>query len=141
MTTVAFRRTASRRILAADANPALLSVLTNTLECEGYNVVAVRDGREAFRVLQTDSDFVVAVFDVDMPHITGLDLLRHMQTERRLMRIPVMMTVERDPQGHLDCLSAGAAVFLPKPFTPAQLRLMIKVMERNRPAPQKRTAA
>jgi CheY-like chemotaxis protein len=133
---------AMRRILIADDSPTLLHILTGVIEGEGFSVVAARDGREAFRILRSDSNFVAAVLDVEMPHITGPELARHMQTEKRLMRIPIlMMTSTRDPQTHFDSLSAGAAVFLPKPFTSDQLRLMLKVLESNRRAVHKLSAA
>jgi CheY-like chemotaxis protein len=142
MNNTTFGRPATRRVLVADDSPTLLHVLTRVLEGEGYSVVAARDGREAFRILRTDSDFVAAIFDVEMPHITGTDLARHMQTEKRLMRIPVMMmTSASSPQMHFDSLSAGAAVFLPKPFTPGQVRTLIGALEHNREAPRKRPAA
>jgi DNA-binding response OmpR family regulator len=123
----------TRRVLVADDSPTVLHVLKSVLEDAGYTVVAARDGREAFRILGADSDFIAAVFDVEMPHLTGPDLTRHMQTEKRLMRIPVIvMTNAHDPRTHFVSLSAGAAVFLPKPFTAHQLRLMIKIVERRR---------
>jgi CheY-like chemotaxis protein len=140
--TIPFPSPATRRVLIADDNPTLIHVLTGVIEGEGFEVVAARDGREAFRVLQTDSDFVAAILDVEMPHINGPDLARHMQTEKRLKRIPVlMMTATHDPQTHFDSLSAGASIFLPKPFTPDQLRMMLKVLESNRRAVRKLSAA
>jgi DNA-binding response OmpR family regulator len=142
MTIATFRCPATRRVLVADDSPTILHILTSVLEGEGYCVVSARDGREAFRILQTDSDFVAAILDVEMPHIMGTDLARHMQTEKRLMRIPVMMmTSAKNPQMHFDSLSAGAAVFLPKPFMSNQLRILIKALELNRDASRKRTAA
>jgi CheY-like chemotaxis protein len=142
MKTIPFKHAAPRRVLVADDNPTIRHILKRTLEEEGYAVVAAGDGREAFRILRSDSDFLAAVLDVEMPHISGPVLTKHMQTERRLMRIPVMMmTSSHDPQTHFDSLSSGAAIFLPKPFTPGQLRLMLKVLELNRRANQKLTAA
>lgn len=42
----------------------------------------------------------------------------YMKTEKRLLKIPVMMmTAEQDPKLSSDSFSAGAVVFLPKPFT------------------------
>ena len=119
----------SRRILVADDDPAILRLVTALLEKEGFTVVAVRDGREAFKALQTDANFTAAVFDVVMPHIPGPELVRHMKTEKRLMKIPVMMmTAEQDPKLSSDSFAAGAVVFLPKPFTTAQLQTMLRML-------------
>jgi CheY-like chemotaxis protein len=119
----------ARRIIVADDDPAILRLVTTILEKEGYTVVTARDGREAYKLLQDDTNFVAAVFDVVMPHISGPELVRYMKTEKRLMRIPVMMmTAEQDPKLSSDSFAAGAVVFLPKPFTTAQLQIMLRML-------------
>jgi CheY-like chemotaxis protein len=119
----------SRRILVADDDPAILRLVTAIVEKEGYTVVPARDGREAYKILQTDSDFVAGIFDVVMPNIQGPELVRYMKTEKRLMKIPVMMmTAEQNPKLSSDSFSAGAVVFLPKPFTTAQLQIMLRML-------------
>ena len=119
----------SRRILVADDDPAILRLVSTILEKEGYGVITARDGREAYKVLQSDQNFTAAIFDVVMPHISGPELVRFMKTEKRLMRIPVMMmTAEQDPKLSSDSFSAGAVVFLPKPFTTAQLHIMLQML-------------
>ncbi len=118
-----------RRILVADDDPAILRLVTTILQKEHYIVVAARDGREAYKILQTDPDFTAAILDVVMPHISGPELVRYMKTEKRLMRIPVMMmTAEQDPKLSSDSFAAGAVVFLPKPFTTAQLQIMLQML-------------
>ena len=118
-----------RRIIVADDDPAILRLVTTILEKEGYTVVTARDGREAYKILQSDTNFTAAVFDVVMPHISGPELVRYMKTEKRLMRIPVMMmTAEQDPKLSSDSFAAGAVVFLPKPFTTAQLQIMLRML-------------
>ena len=118
-----------RRILVADDDPAILRLVTAIVEKEGYTVVPARDGREAYKLLQTDSDFVAGIFDVVMPHIQGPELVRYMKTEKRLMKIPVMMmTAEQNPKLSSDSFAAGAVVFLPKPFTTSQLQVMLRML-------------
>jgi CheY-like chemotaxis protein len=122
-------QTTSRRILVADDDPAILRLVTAIVEKEGFTVVAARDGREAYKILQTEADFVAGIFDVVMPHIQGPELVRYMKTEKRLMRIPVMMmTAEQNPKLSSDSFAAGAVVFLPKPFTTAQLQIMLRML-------------
>jgi CheY-like chemotaxis protein len=119
----------SRRIIVADDDPAILRLVTAIVEKEGYTVVPARDGREAYKLLQSDADFVAGIFDVVMPHIQGPELVRYMKTEKRLMKIPVMMmTAEQNPKLSSDSFSAGAVVFLPKPFTTAQLQIMLRML-------------
>ena len=120
---------ASRRILVADDDPAILRLVTAIVEKEGYAVVPARDGREAYKLLQSEGDFAACVFDVMMPHIQGPELVRYMKTEKRLMKIPVMMmTAEQNPKLSSDSFAAGAVVFLPKPFTTSQLQIMLRML-------------
>ena len=118
-----------RRVLVADDDPAILKLVATILEKEDYTVTAARDGREAYKILQSEEDFTAAIFDVVMPHISGPELVRYMKTEKRLMNIPVMMmTAEQDPKLSSDSFAAGAVVFLPKPFTTAQLHIMMQML-------------
>ena len=59
----------SQRILVADDDPVVRLLVTSILKNEGYTALVVKDGREAYRVLQSDSDFKAAIFDMKMPHL------------------------------------------------------------------------
>lgn len=116
------------QILIADDDPAILRLVKAIVEKEGYQAVTARDGREAFKLLNTGEPFAAAIFDVVMPYIQGTELVRHMQSEKRLMRIPVIvMTAEQNPRLSSDSFAAGAVAFLPKPFTASQLQIMLQM--------------
>jgi CheY-like chemotaxis protein len=118
-----------RRVLVADDDPAILRLVKTILEKENYKVVTARDGREAYKILQSDSNFIAAILDVVMPHISGPELARFMKKENKLGNIPVMMmTAEQDPKLSSESFAAGAMVFLPKPFTTAQLQIMLQML-------------
>jgi CheY-like chemotaxis protein len=119
----------SQRILVADDDPVIRHLVTTIVRKEGYTPVVVNDGREAIRVLRLDADFKAAIFDMMMPHIEGIEIIRHMRTEKRLMRIPAMMiTSENDLKLMTNSFEAGATVFLPKPFKAAQLQTMLRML-------------
>jgi CheY-like chemotaxis protein len=125
----------TRRMLVADDDPAILRLIATILEKENFTVVTARDGREAYKTLQADADFTAAILDVVMPHISGPELVRFMKEDDRLKKIPVMMmTAEQDPKLSSDSFSAGAVVFLPKPFTTAQLQIMLQMLIGKQPA-------
>jgi CheY-like chemotaxis protein len=124
----------SARVLVADDDPVIRHLVSAIVRKEGYEVVVVNDGREAYRLLQTDANFQGAIFDMMMPHLEGLDIIRYMRTEKRLLRIPVMMiTSERDLKLMADSFAAGATLFLPKPFTPEQLQTTLRMLLSSRP--------
>ena len=116
------------QVLVADDDPAILRLVKTIVEKEGYTVLTARDGREAYKLLTSDETFAAAIFDVVMPYIQGTELVKHMQTEKRLMKIPVvMMTAEQNPRLPSESFAAGAVAFLPKPFTTVQLQTMLRM--------------
>ena len=117
------------KVLVADDDPAILRLIKMILEKDGYEVIGARDGKEAYKLLHDHPDFTAAILDVVMPHISGPELVRFMKSEKRFMTIPVMMmTAEQDPKLSRDSFAAGAVVFLPKPFTTAQLQTMLRML-------------
>ena len=125
----------SKQILVADDDPAILRLVSAIVEKEGFDVVTARDGKEAYTLLQAENHFKAAIFDVVMPYIQGTELVRFMQSERRLMDIPViMMTAEQNPRLSSDSFAAGAIAFLPKPFTTSQLKVMLQMFLQRKKA-------
>ena len=125
----------TKRILIADDDPVMRHLLTSIVRKEGYDTVVVDDGREAFRLLQSDADFRAGIFDMVMPHLEGLDIIRYMRTEKRLQRIPVMMiSAERDLQLMAKSFVAGATVFLTKPFNTEQFQTTLRILLANKTA-------
>jgi len=117
------------RVLVADDDPIMRLLVATIVKQRDCEVVSANDGREAYRILQTDSNFRAAIIDMTMPFLEGLDLIRYMRSERRLMRIPVMMiSAEQDIKLMASSFAAGATAFLPKPFTPEQLQSAIRML-------------
>lgn len=126
----------TRRILIADDDPVMRHLMTSIVRKEGYDAVVVEDGREAYRILQTDADFKAGVFDMVMPHLEGIDIIRYMKTENRLRRIPVLM-VSAEPDLNLmaESFTAGAALFLTKPFDPNKFQSTLRTLLTSKNAP------
>jgi DNA-binding NtrC family response regulator len=102
------------RVLVVDDDPALLSLEVALLEAEGHSVTAAEGGQEALALLR-QQDFDVVVSDLDMPDLTGLDLL-----ERVKEIDPDVVLIICTSHGRLDVavesLTAGAFDFVQKPF-------------------------
>jgi CheY-like chemotaxis protein len=119
----------SNRILIADDDPVIRHLVTSIVTKLGYTPVTLNDGRAAFSLLKADADFKAAILDMSMPFLEGLDLIRYMKTEKRLMRIPVVLiTAEQNIKLMADSFAAGATAFLPKPFTPGQLQSLLRML-------------
>ncbi len=116
------------RLLVVDDDPLTSALLTSIADTTGYNVVQVSDGREAYRILKLDSNFRAAIFNTNLPHLKGVDLLRYMKTEKRLMRIPVVVVSGAQRLKTMsDSFAAGAVAFLPKPLTAARLHSTVRL--------------
>ena len=123
----------TRRVIVADDDALTLRMVSAIVESEGYEVVAVADGQQALEVLQHDAEFSAAIFDMMMPHLLGLDLIVYMKSDERLRDIPVgMISAEQDPKIWDDSVTAGASVFLPKPFNPPQVQMMLRMLASKR---------
>lgn len=122
-------------ILVADDDPSILRLVTAVLENEGFSVIAAADGKSAYKILQSGTQFRVAVLDVKMPYIGGTDLIKFMQTDERFRDIPVIvMTGGQDPRLLSGNFAAGAVAFLPKPFTNSQLKMIVSAFVADTPA-------
>lgn len=117
------------RVLIVEDDPIISKIVKSIVEKAGYETVVIADGGEALRLLLKDTNFSAGVFDIEVPKIKGTDILRHMRTEKRLMRIPVMvMTADESVRVQLDTHEAGAALFLPKPFERAMFEKMFALL-------------
>ena len=126
---IKFKERIPKRVLIADDDPGITHLLTTILKQQQCEVVIANDGREAYRILQSDSRFKAAILDMNMPFLEGLDIIHYMRSERRLMRIPILM-ISGEPNLDLmsESFSAGAIAFLPKPFTSEQLESAIRIL-------------
>ena len=67
-----------RRVLVAEDNDLVRSLLFDTLEDAGCTVLAAAHGAEAVHLLQDPLAVDLLITDVDMPHLSGLDVARHL---------------------------------------------------------------
>jgi two-component system, OmpR family, response regulator len=118
------------RILIADDEKHILEVMVDILEAAGHQVIAVADGQEALFHLQS-SYFDIAVLDVMMPKLDGYHLA---QAVHGLQKPPaVVIVTSRDFDGDKQALTAaGAAAFLPKPFSNKDLIEVIAKLLKER---------
>jgi CheY-like chemotaxis protein len=129
------------RILVVEDDPLVMMMVTDVIEKEGFTVVTAQDGREAYKILEKDANFIAGVFDVIMPYIHGPDLVRYMRTEKRLMNIPVIMiTADQSIRTQFDSFDAGAVLFLRKPFKRTKLKNLFSMIV-TRQIPLKATGA
>src|SRR6185312_15602481 len=92
------------------------------LEQGPFRVTLAYDGREALEVLERESDIVLVLLDLMMPHLTGLDVFASMRGDERWKDLPcIILTAAGQEQQHQAALELGASEFLTKPFSPKRL--------------------
>jgi two-component system sensor histidine kinase RpfC len=110
------------RILVADDQQANRTVLCRILERAGHRVQQACDGEQALDQLETDT-LDLAIVDMHMPRISGLDVLRqlrYMQAGGKLTPV-LVLSADATTQAARDAEEAGAPAFLTKPVMVAKL--------------------
>jgi two-component system copper resistance phosphate regulon response regulator CusR len=119
------------RVLVAEDDQGLRSVLVRGLQENDYVVDAVSNGEEALRFLRSYT-YELAVLDWRMPGISGLDVVRWMRRNALPARI-LMLTARDQPADRVTGLDAGADDYLVKPFDFGELLARMRALQR-RPA-------
>jgi DNA-binding NtrC family response regulator len=102
------------RVLVVDDEPGLRRALTRLLQANGINVRTADDGAMALDVLAEET-FDVALVDLMMPRMNGLELLQHIKKRHAGTQV-VLMTAFGDVETAVQAVRAGAHHFLTKPF-------------------------
>jgi diguanylate cyclase (GGDEF)-like protein len=104
------------KVLAVDDDPEVLRSLDVVLTERGLNVATLNDPTRFWELLEEVAPDLV-VIDVDMPHISGVELCRVIRNDPRWAAVPVMfLTADQDPEVVNRIFSAGADDYLVKPI-------------------------
>ena len=103
------------RILLVEDEAPLRETLTARLKREGFAVDSAADGEEGL-YHGRELPFDVAVIDLGLPKMSGMDLVRNLRTEGK--KFPILILTARSSwQDKVEGLKAGADDYLVKPFT------------------------
>ena len=106
-----------QKILVVEDNELNLKLFCDLLGAHGYKAEPVRDGREALeRARAFGPDLVV--MDIQMPHISGLELIEQMKADEELRRTPIMAVTAYAARGDEERIrDAGAEGYVSKPIS------------------------
>jgi len=124
-----------QKILVVEDNELNLKLFCDLLRAHGYAAEPVRDGREALdRARAFGPDLVV--MDIQMPHVSGLELIEQMKSDEELKATPIMAVTAYAARGDEERIrDAGAEGYVSKPisvlrFVEAVARLLKAAAER-----------
>jgi CheY-like chemotaxis protein len=123
-------RRSSHRILVADDDLDMRTLLASALRQDGYDVVEIADGSELFQTVYSwlrhgnGQGLDAIVSDIRMPAFSGLEVLAEIRS--RCTTVPVILiTAFGDEQTHAEARALGAFAVFDKPFDVDDLRTVL----------------
>jgi two-component system phosphate regulon sensor histidine kinase PhoR len=111
------------KILVVDDEKVIREGCREVLTLEGYEVVLAENGEQGLKMIE-EVHFDVALLDLMMPGISGFDVLSHIKAlhpDTSIIVITGYATLEHS----IEAMKNGAFDFIPKPFSPDQLRVVV----------------
>jgi DNA-binding response OmpR family regulator len=119
------------KILIAEDDPDIAGLMTLYIEREGWHAHPVTTGEAALAYARTQP-VDVAVLDIMLPGLDGLELVRLLRAHDTTARLPIIMvTAKADENDRIGGLEIGADDYLTKPFSPKELIARIRALLRR----------
>ena len=118
------------RILVADDEESMRWVLSKALRKKGFTVDLAVDGDKALELIR-ENNYDLAIFDIKMPGISGLDLLDRVRELKSEVLI-VIMTAEASMKNAVEAMKRGAYDYITKPFDLDVIDAIVEKVNRAR---------
>jgi DNA-binding response OmpR family regulator len=118
--------TTQHLVLIADDDPDIRMLVRLRLERSGFTVVAANDGLEALQ-LAAECDPVLAILDVTMPGLSGVEVTRALRERNATFPI-ILLTAHAQAADVAAGTSAGANAYVTKPFSPQELESRVRAL-------------
>ena len=123
-------RSQALQVLVVDDEPVARRLLSNLLEREGCQVVAVLSGTEALAHLEEQCPDVV-ILDIGLPDLNGFTVCEQIRRHGACAEVPVLMvTALEDQDSRRRGFEVGADDFISKPFDTLEMKMRIRAIAR-----------
>ena len=124
------------KILIVEDNALNIKLFCDLLAAHGHEPEAVTDSRNALDAARNFSPDLV-ITDIQLPHVSGLDLIRLIRKDEELARIPIMaVTAYSTSEDEERIRAAGAQAYVSKPISVVRFAEAVeKLLESSRDAP------
>ncbi|MCC6445239.1 MAG: response regulator [Armatimonadetes bacterium] len=113
------------KVLIVEDDPAIQSLIRETLEIEPWTIIVAGNGAEAVETALAEKPDLI-LLDISLPDVSGLEVCRNLCEQESLKDTRIMiLTAHAQESARQDALNAGAHYFLSKPFSPMQLLQLI----------------
>lgn len=129
------------RLLLVDDEPGLREAVQAYLEESDFTVDIAGNAREGWELLQQNLPDLV-ITDIMMPEVDGYQFLQQMRQDERFQALPVVfLTAKGMTTDRIQGYQAGCDAYIPKPFDPEELVVIVKNLLERRAASQTTNAA
>jgi len=119
-------------LLVVDDDYGVARTVERTLAAEGYQVTVAYDGHEALQIVREKAPDM-AVIDVVMPEMSGIELCRRLRTTPGLLSMPILfLTAKGEITDKAAGFGAGADDYLTKPFDVRELVMRVRALLRRK---------
>lgn len=116
----------TRRLVAADDSKAMLYFYKSVAAELGMELMAAADGQQALDLLQTADQVDLLITDLNMPNMTGIELVQELRKNLQWAALPVLMATTESEKTQQDfARQAGVNAFISKPFTKEEFKKKI----------------
>jgi DNA-binding response OmpR family regulator len=113
-------------VLVADDDDDILLLVTTRLRRDGFDVIAARNGEEALALAQ-DRRPDIAVLDIGMPKLDGLEVLQRIRADQTLTEMKVLLLTAKAQESDVRRgYEVGADAYVRKPFSPTDLSTRVR---------------
>jgi CheY-like chemotaxis protein len=113
-------------VVVADDDDDILLLVTTRLRRDGFEVVSARNGNEALELVRERRP-AVAVLDIGMPGLDGLEVLEQIRADDELGDVRVLLLTAKAQESDVRRgYAAGADAYVRKPFSPADLSVRVR---------------
>src|SRR5438128_11018703 len=113
-------------ILVADDDDDILLLVTTRLRRDGFEIVSASSGDEAL-ALARERRPALAVLDIGMPGLDGVQVLEHIRADEDLRAMRVLLLTAKAQEADVRRgFDAGADSYVKKPFSPAELGARVR---------------
>lgn len=114
-----------KRLLLAEDDELLASLLNFRLKKGGYEVHVSRDGREVKEHLSEHTPDLI-ISDIMMPYFSGMELIDYVRTELNLKTPIIIISSAGNEENVLNAFELGANDFISKPVSPSELIVRVE---------------
>lgn len=121
------------KILIVDDQDSILRIIKGLLLELGFNDIRTASNGEKACLLLKQEKIEMIISDWNMPHMSGLELLKQVRSDPKLLNIPfVMVTAEAEKDNIVEAIKAGVDQYVVKPFSADDLKKKMDLAYKKR---------